>query len=77
MFLPFGLLTQDQREMFCKNLNKIRQDQIEKEKKIKELEECKKYLQNPPSSLSIKHMMVYSYVLQKYNKLKDEIDIKS
>jgi len=77
MFLPLGLLTQDQREMFCKNLNKIRQDQIEKEKKIKELGECKKYLQNPPMSLSIKHMMAYSYVLQKYNKLKDEIDIKS
>ena len=66
-FAPLGNLPADVREKYLKSLTK--QQNKEDEKKTKEIKMMKDIISNPPQSLSIKNMMVYSYALRRLKEL--------
>ncbi len=68
-FAPLGNLPADVREKYLKSLTVNRQQSKEDEKRTKEIKNLKEIISNPPKSLSIKNMMVYSYALRRLKEL--------
>ena len=62
-FTPLGNFPKDVREKYIKCLTVNRQQSKEDENRTKEI------ISNPPKSISIKNMMVYSYALRRLKEL--------
>ena len=70
-FVPIHNLPANVREKYLKSLTKTRQESKEDEKRNKEIKTLKEIISNPPKSLSIKNMMVYSYALRRLKELQE------
>lgn len=68
-FLPIDNLPPDVKEKYIKNLIEMNKKREENMKKQKEINMYKKIINNPPKSLSIKSMMIYSYAFRKLKEL--------
>ena len=69
-FFPIDNLPPAVREKYIKNLIEINKKNKENTKKQKEINMYKKIINNPPKSLSLKSMMIYSYAFRKLKELK-------
>jgi hypothetical protein len=68
-FFPIDNLPPAVREKYIKNLIEINKKNKENTKKQKEINMYKKIINNPPKSLSLKSMMIYSHAFRKLKEL--------
>lgn len=68
-FLPIGNLPVETREKYVNHLVEMNRKAKENEEKNKEIKMLKKIMNNPPTSLSIKSMIIYSYAVRRLKEL--------
>ena len=68
-FLPLGNLPVEVREKYVNHLVEMNRKAKENEEKNKEIKMLKKIISNPPTSLSIKSMMIYSHAFRRLKEL--------
>ena len=73
-FFPISNLPVDVRENYVNQLIKMNKKTKEDEKKNKEIKMYREIISNPPTSLSIKSMMIYSHALRRIKELEEELN---